>query len=103
MIEFAPRIKSCGIELNDLANKLLAKKIISHGKKEKVTDLRTGQTTSQRMDELLDAVMESVKVKATVFDYFLNILHEEDTIVTNALAEEMRKKYRSDVLKSNTF
>ena len=70
-------IKSAGIGLVFLADKLLEKKIINERKRKAVTDRFTGHTENERMDELLHALMTSIKVDGKVFGIFLEILKEE--------------------------
>ena len=51
-------------------------------------------TTDQRMDELLDIVKESIEVEGKVFGYILEILKDEDTILTRKLYDDMMNRYR---------
>ena len=94
MTEFTSQIRSCRIDLISLAEKLLQKKIINPKQKSKATDELSGRTTDQRMDELLDIVKESIKAQGKVFGYILEILKDEDTILTNTLYDDMMKRYR---------
>ena len=82
------------IHLYSLAEKLSEKKIINPKQKSKATDELSGRTTDQRMDELLDIVKESIEVEGKVFGYILEILKDEDTILTNTLYDDMMKRYR---------
>ena len=81
------------IDLYSLAEKLLEKKIINAKQKSKATEL-SGRTTDQRMDELLDIVKESIEVEGKVFGYILEILKDEDTILTRKLYDDMMNRYR---------
>ena len=94
MTECTSQIRSCRIDLISLAEKLLEKKIINAKQKSKATDELSGRTTDQRMDELLDIVKESIKAEGKVFGYILEILKDEDTILTNKLYDDMMKRYR---------
>ena len=86
-------IKSSGMALISLADKLLENKIISLEKKKEVTDRHTGRTEDERMDELLHILMTSIKVEERVFDIFLEILRKEDTILSLRLAEKLSDAY----------
>ena len=81
------------IDLYSLAEKLLEKKIINAKQKSKATEL-SGRTTDHRMDELLDIVKESIEVEGKVFGYILEILKDEDTILTRKLYDDMMNRYR---------
>ena len=93
MTECTSKIKR-RIDLVTLAEKLIEKKIISTKQKSKAIDERSGRTTDQRMDELLDIVKESIEVEGKVFGYILEILKDEDTILTNKLYDDMMSRYR---------
>ena len=82
------------IDLYSLAEKLLEKKIINPKQKSKATDELSGRKTDQRMDELLDIVKESIEVEGKVFGYILEILKDEDTILTRKLYEDMMNRYK---------
>ena len=95
MTEFASRIKNCSaIEHDILAEKLLQKRIINERQKKKVTDEKTGHSSGQRMDELLDIVKDSIKVDETTFHDFLEILLGENTRITDKLHSDMLNKYK---------
>ena len=87
-------IKSSGIDLYFLADKLLENKIINERKKKAVTDRFTGHTEDERMDELLRYLMTSIEVEGKeVFDIFLEILKKEDTRLSLRLAEKLSDAY----------
>ena len=94
MTECTAEIRSCRIDLVSLAEKLLQKKIINLKQKSKSIDENTGHSYDQRMDELLEIIKASVKVEGKVFGYILEILKDEDTILTNKLYDDMMNKYR---------
>ena len=95
MTENITLIKSTGIGLVFLADKLLEKKIINERQKKAVTDRFTGRTEDERLDELLDALMTSIKVEGKVFGIFLEILKEEDTLVSISLADKLLAEYKA--------
>ena len=88
-------IKSTGIGLVLLVDKLLEKKIINERQKKAVTDRFTGRTEEERMDELLHALMTSIKMEGKVFGIFLEILKEEDTLVSISLADKLLADYKA--------
>ena len=94
MTECTADIKSCRIDLYSLAEKLLEKKIINLKQKSKATDENTGHLYDRRIDELLEIIKASVKVEGKVFGYILEILKDEDTILTNKLHDDMMNRYR---------
>ena len=95
MTENISLIKSVGIGLVFLADKLLEKKIINERQKKATTDRFTGRTEDERMDDLLHFLMTSIKVEGEVFGIFLEILKEEDTLVSISLANKLLAKYRA--------
>ena len=87
-------IKSSGMALISLADKLLENKIISLEKKKEVTDRLIGRTENERMDELLHILMTSIEVEGKeVFDIFLEILKKEDTRLSLRLAKKLSDAY----------
>ena len=88
-------IKRAGIGLVLLADKLLEKKIINERQKKAVTDRFTGRTEDERMDDLLHTLMTSIKVEGKVFGIFLEILKEEDTLVSISLADKLLADYKA--------
>uniref|UniRef100_A0A1X7U4A0 CARD domain-containing protein n=2 Tax=Amphimedon queenslandica TaxID=400682 RepID=A0A1X7U4A0_AMPQE len=93
MLECIPGIRRCGIDLHFLAEKLLEKKVINNRQRKKATDEHSGHTTDQRMDQLLDIIKDSVQQEGKVFEYILEILKDEDTILANKLYDDMINKY----------
>ena len=94
MIENIALIKSYRIDLLFLADKLVEKKIINSRQRAKLTDTLTGRSQDQRMDELLHTLTASIKVKGEVFDIFLEILSENDTILCNQIARKLSDAYK---------
>ena len=94
MSESISAFKHCGIDLHFLAEKLLEKKIINNRQKKKATDEHSGRTTDQRMDQLLDIIKDSVQQEGKVFEYILEILKDEDTILAKKLHDDMISKYQ---------
>ena len=95
MTENISLIKSSGMALISLADKLLENKIISLEKKKEVTDLLTGRTEDERMDELLHILMTSIEAEGKVFAIFLEILKKEGTIPSLSLAKKLLDAYNA--------
>ena len=95
MTENITLIKSTGIGLVLLADKLLEKKIINERKKKAVIDQFTGRTEDERMDALLSILMAAIKVEGKVFGIFLEILKEEDTLASISLANKLLADYKA--------
>ena len=98
MTENISLIKSTGIGLVLLADKLLEKKIINEWQRKAVTDRFIGCTEDERMDELLHTLMTSIKVEGKIFGMFLEILKEEDTLVSISLANKCRGVERTTLV-----
>lgn len=79
MTENKSLIKSYGIDLQFLADKLMEEKIINERQCNEASDECSGRTVDQRMNKLLEALMTSIKVNGEDFGIFLKILKEEDT------------------------
>ena len=86
-------IKGCRIDLHFLVDKLLEHKIINASEKRRIIDGYTRQTASERMDELLDIISSSINMNGKVFGIFIDILREEGTIRSTALANKLMEKY----------
>ena len=93
MTENISLIKSSGMGLIFLADKLFESKIINERQKKAVTDRFTGHTKDERMDELLHILMASIKVEGKVFGIFLEILKKYDTIPSLSLAKKLSDAY----------
>ena len=75
-----------------LARKLLSKEVISENIFKKVKDKETRETTSDRLDRILDDVKDCVKHNASTFITFLDILR--DDLKRNDLADKIMSKYK---------
>ena len=95
MTKFVPQIINSHVfDLQDLAEELLTKNIISARQKRKATDENTGRSGDERMKELLDIVTASVGAVEGVFKKFLEILLKEDTLIAKQLHDNMKSMYR---------
>ncbi|XP_019862553.1 PREDICTED: uncharacterized protein LOC109591218 [Amphimedon queenslandica] len=91
MTECTSLIKDCGIDINFLVDKLLEHKIVNSREKRKLT---ARETNDDKMDELLHIILSSIRMNAKVFGIFIDILREEDTLRTIALADTLMDKYK---------
>ena len=76
-----------------LARKLHSKEVISENIYKNVKDKATGETTSDRLDRILDDLKDRVKDNASIFTIFLDILRD-DSLKRHNLAEKIMSKYK---------
>ena len=82
------------LDLNTLVDKLLEKRIINERQKNQITDEHCGLTADQRMDKLLSLVKASIQVNGQVFHLFVEIIKQENTIITDSLAQTLLDNYK---------
>ena len=82
------------LDLNTLVNKLLEKRVINERQKNQITDQHCGLTADQRMDKLLSLVKASIQVNGQVFHLFVEIIKQENTIITDSLAQTLLDNYK---------
>ena len=82
------------LDLNELVDKLLEKRMINEREKTKVLDERRGLTANQRMDELLSLVKASIREEGEDFGLFLEIIKQENTRRTDRLAQTLLDNYK---------
>ena len=93
MTENIVEIKSHGIDLQFLADKLFEKEIINTRQKKEVTDELTTRSAAERMNKLLELLMTSISVNGEDFGIFVEILKEEGTKKCKKLAKKLRDSY----------
>ena len=76
-----------------LARKLYSKEVISENSYKKVKDKETRETSSDRLDRILDDVKDHVKHNASTFTTFLDIL-KDDSLKQHDLADKIMSKYK---------
>ena len=76
-----------------LARKLYAKEVISENIYKKVKDRLTRETSSDRLDMILDELKDHVKHNASTFTTFLNVL-KDDSLKKHELADIIMSKYK---------
>ena len=82
------------LDLNTLVDKLLEKRVINERQKNQITDQHCGLTADQRMDKLLSLVKASIEVDGQVFQLFVEIIKQENTIITDSLAQTLIDNYK---------
>ncbi|XP_019861643.1 PREDICTED: uncharacterized protein LOC109590161 [Amphimedon queenslandica] len=82
------------LELNTLVQKLLEKRVINERQKNQITDQHCGLTADQRIDKLLSLVRVSIQMNGQVFHLFLEIIKQENTIITDSLAQTLLDNYK---------
>ena len=82
------------LDLNTLVDKLLEKRVINERQKNQITDQHCGLTADQRMDKLLSLVKASIEVDGLVFHLFVEIIKQENTIITDRLAQTLLDNYK---------
>ena len=90
-------IKGNQINLLSLVDGLLKHKIISEGERRGIMDERSGRTTDERMDTLMDLVKVSVESNGHVFRLFLDILEAEDTMRARHLVTKLKQTYNKEL------
>ena len=77
-----------------MVDRLLEKRIINEKQKNQITDQHCGLTADQRMDKLLSLVKASIQVNGQVFHLFVEIIKQENTIITDSLAQTLLDNYK---------
>ena len=93
MTENIAVIKSHGIDLQFLADKLFEKEIINERQKKEATDELIGRSIAERMNKLFEILMTSINVNGEDFGIFLQILNEEGTRRCKNLANNLMDAY----------
>ena len=76
-----------------LARKLISEEVISENVHKTVRDKRTGDTSADRLDYILDDLKDHVKQNSSVFMIFLDILRD-DSLNQQDLADKIMSKYK---------
>ena len=76
-----------------LARKLYSKEIISEDVYKIVKDKKTGDTSTDRLDSILDDLKDRVKHNGSAFMIFLDILRD-DSLNRQDLADKIMSKYK---------
>ena len=81
------------VGLYPLVDKLVEKRMISETEKDQVTDHSCGLTADQRMDKLLGFVKASIKEDGKSFEFFIEIIKQENTIKADKLVQTLLDTY----------
>ena len=84
-------IIEAGMDVQELADKLLERGIINEGERRRATDRLCGMTAEERLGRLLEVIRASVKLNGNVFDQFINILEENDSVRMITLANKLKE------------
>ena len=76
-----------------LARKLYSKEIISEDVYKNVKDKKTGDTSTDRLDYIIDDLKDHVKHSVSTFMIFLDILRD-DSLNQQDLADKIMSKYK---------
>ena len=86
-------IKSHGIDLQFLADKLFGERIINDRQRKEVTDELTGRSVAERTNKLFEILMASISVDGEDFGIFLELLEKEGTKRCEKLAKKLMDAY----------
>ena len=93
LIRCTDTIVQSNIEPISLARKLYSEEIISEDVYKIVKDKKTGDTSTDRLDYILDDLKDHVKHNASTFTIFLDIL-KDDSLDECDLADIIMSKYK---------
>ena len=85
------KVKARKVKVFHLA--FLLQLYIALDQKQNITDKYCGQTESERLDRLLNQLKTAVAVDGSVFDSFIEILKEIDTVPASWLAQNLLFRY----------
>ena len=92
LVKCTSAIVESTIEPITLARRLIEEEVISEDVYKIVKDKKTGDTSTDRLEKILDDLKEHVKHNASTFTIFLDILR--DTLNRPDLAEKIMSKYK---------
>ena len=93
LVQCTDTIVESNIDPIILARKLYSKEIISEDVYTIVKDKKTGDTSTERLDYILDDLKDHIKHNASVFMIFLDILRD-DSLNRHDLADKIMSKYK---------
>ena len=93
MMQNLSLIKRAKVNHQFIADKSFEKRIINARERDQVTDKQSGCTVDERMDRLLELITASISINGEEFGIFLEILREEDTSRSIALANMLKELY----------
>ena len=93
LVQCTDIIVESNIDPITLARRLYSKEIISEDVYKIVKDKKTGYTSTDRLDYILDDLKDRVKHDASAFTFFLDILRD-DSFNRQDLADKIMSKYK---------
>ena len=93
LVQFTDTIVESNIDPIVLARKLYSKEIISEDVYKIVKDKKTKDTSTDRLDYILDDLKDHVKHNVSTFMIFLDIL-KDDHLKQQDLADKIMSKYK---------
>ena len=90
-------IKDARLNLESLADSLLALDILDEKDKRGITDRRSGRTDDERISDLMGIVIATVRNDKTAFDQFIQVLEKEKNRRSTNLAEKLKSAYQGRV------
>ena len=93
LVQCTDTIVESNIDPIILARKLYSKEIISEDVYTIIKDKKTGDTSTERLDYILDDLKDHIKHNASVFMIFLDILRD-DSLNRHDLAHKIMSKYK---------
>ena len=68
---------------------MLENKVINMEDKKKILDNKLDRTRDERLDELLQHLIATVRVNGHTFGWFIDVLKDYDTIVARKIADNI--------------
>ena len=93
LVQCTNNIVESNIDPIALARRLYSKEIISEDVYKIVKDKKTGDTSTDRLDYILDDLKDHVKHNTSTFMIFLDILRD-DSLNQQDLADKIMSKYK---------
>ena len=93
LVKCTSAIVESTIEPIVLARRLISEEIISEDVYKIIKDKKTGDTSADRLDQILDDLKDHVKHNASAFMIFLDILRD-DSLNRQDLADKIMSKYK---------
>ena len=93
LVQCTDIIVESNIDPISLARKLYSKEVITENIFKKIKDKNTGETSSDRLDQILDDLKDHVKHNASIFAIFLDTLRD-DSLNQHDLADKIMSKYK---------
>ena len=93
LVQYADNIVESNINPIDLARELYSQELISESVYKNMRDRESRETSSDRLDRILDVIKDHVKHDVSAFTTFLDILRD-DGFNQQELADKIMSKYK---------